>query len=105
MVAVSGSVTRLVMKEAPIVEGGAVEERGRWGLIKRETREVLPTPWAPRTTIFASREFGGCGVAMLTCKVRIVELGCKLQEQKVEGQLFVIAFQQGSCVGCLQCLA
>lgn len=33
-----------------------------------------------------------------------VELGdCKLQ--KVEGQLFVIAFQQGSRVGCLQCLA
>lgn len=35
----------------------------------------------------------------------VVELGCKLQEQKDESQLFVIAFQQGSCVGCPQCLA
>jgi hypothetical protein len=45
VVEVSGSVMRLVTKEAPIVDGGAVEESGRWGLMKRETREVLPTPW------------------------------------------------------------
>ena len=40
---------------------------------------------------------------VLICKVEVLSWRCKLQ--KVEGQLFVIAFQQGSRVGCLQCLA
>ncbi len=67
--AVSGSRTRLVWKEAPMVDCGATRvegeddgwERGVDGEMKRLTREVLPTPWEPRTTSLASRDVGRMG--------------------------------------------
>lgn len=67
---VSGSRTRLVWKDAPMVDWGAGRgedgEEDGWGRrvvgeMKRLTREVLPTPWEPRTTILASREVGRIG--------------------------------------------
>lgn len=51
MVEVSGSRTRLVWKDAPMVDWGAnrVDDEDGWesgvvGEMKRFTREVLPTP-------------------------------------------------------------
>ena len=50
----SESTTRFVRKDAPTVLVVLAGENAfftyRW------TREVLPTPWEPRTTIFASRD-------------------------------------------------
>ena len=50
----SESMTRLVMKLAPTVDVTLAGLKAP--LQYRMTREVLPTPWAPRTTILASRE-------------------------------------------------
>lgn len=54
MVSVSESTTRLVRKLAPTVD--VICEGLKAPLQYRMTREVLPTPWAPRTTILASRD-------------------------------------------------
>jgi len=53
-VSVSVSTTRFVRKEAPTVE--VICDGLKAPLQYRVTREVLPTPWEPRTTILASRE-------------------------------------------------
>ena len=53
-VSVSVSITRLVIMLAPTVE--VIWAGLKAPLQKRVTRDVLPTPWEPRTTIFASRE-------------------------------------------------
>jgi hypothetical protein len=65
----SGSTTRLVTKDAPTVLVVLAGENAFF--TKRWTSEVLPTPWEPRTTIFASRDcaivwrllWGRCGVS------------------------------------------
>lgn len=54
MVSVSVSTTRLVKKLAPTVD--VICEGLNAPLQYRMTRDVLPTPWAPRTTILASRD-------------------------------------------------
>ena len=95
VVEVSGSVTRFVTKDAPIVDGGAVEESGRCGLMKRDTSEVLPTPCAPRTTIFASRELGGWEVVMVLLEEGVKKGGVEgdtLVVEHVGNQLVVMAF-------------
>lgn len=53
-VSVSVSITRLVIMLAPTVE--VIWAGLKAPLQKRVTRDVLPTPWEPRTTILASRE-------------------------------------------------
>ena len=50
----SESTTRLVMKLAPTVE--VIEAGLKAPLQYLMTRLVFPTPWAPRTTILASRD-------------------------------------------------
>jgi hypothetical protein len=54
VVSVSLSTTRLVKKLAPTVE--VVVSGLHAPLQYRMTRDVLPTPWAPSTTILASSE-------------------------------------------------
>lgn len=53
-VSVSVSITRFVIMLAPTVE--VIWAGLKAPLQKRVTRDVLPTPWEPRTTILASRE-------------------------------------------------
>ena len=55
----SESTTRLVRKDAPTVLVVLAGEN--WFFTNRWTRDVLPTPWEPRTTIFASRD---CAIAL-----------------------------------------
>jgi hypothetical protein len=53
-VSVSESTTRLVRKVAPTVD--VICAGLKAPLQYRMTSDVFPTPWAPRTTILASRE-------------------------------------------------
>lgn len=86
---VSLSTTRFVMKLAPTV-------LVVWAGLKAPlqylvTSDVLPTPWAPRTTILASSEvISMCDLYLVSC----IACRCFFFVDSVRGSWFVV---RGSC--------